>query len=183
MQKFLRQIPNMLSVIRLLMIPLFAVLYFSDNSVYLTAGIYILAWATDILDGWLARHFGWITELGKILDPLADKAMQFIAALCFTITDRIFLFLLIPLVIKELTMLVGALIIIRTQKLVEPSHWYGKFASAFIFVCSVVLILIRNNAVLNTVLCFMMLAVMLFALVMYYIKDFKGKYNLSLKRK
>ncbi len=184
MKKYFRHIPNILSVIRLLMIPLFAVAYFdTDASVYLAAGIYVLAWATDVLDGFLARHFRWISELGKILDPLADKLMQITVAVCFSVTDRIFLLLAVPLVLKEFCMLVGALIIIRKQKAVEPSHWYGKFASAFIFVCSVAVIIVRNNTVLNTAMSIAMLVVMLFALAMYYFHDFRGKYDLGLKRK
>lgn len=184
MKKHLRHIPNILSVIRLLMIPLFAVTYFdSTKNVYVAAGVYVLAWATDVLDGFLARRFRWISELGKILDPLADKLMQITVAICFSVTDRIFLLLAIPLVLKELCMLVGALIIIRKQKVVEPSHWYGKFASAFIFVVSVAVIIIRDNAVLNTVAAAAMLAVMLFALAMYYFHDFRGRYDLGLKRK
>lgn len=183
MQRILRQIPNMLSVLRLLMIPAFVLLYFKDGAEPYTAAIYILAWATDVLDGWLARRNGWITDLGKILDPLADKLMQLAAAVCFTISDRIFLIVLIPLILKELCMLAGALLIMRTQKLVEPSHWYGKFASAFIFLCSVALILVRGCAILDIILACAMLAVMLFALVMYYFRDFRGKYNLSLLHK
>lgn len=177
-----RQIPNILSVLRLFMIPLFVVFYFKDSeapAVYYTAGIYILAWTTDILDGFLARHNGWITEAGKILDPVADKLMQLTVAICFTVDNRIFLFLLVPTVIKELAIIIGALIIIKKQKSVEPSHWYGKAASAALFLCSVIRIVFRGNDTLDIVLCTVMVTVMLFALVMYYIKDFRGKYVLK----
>ncbi len=183
--KFKRQIPNILSVIRLFMIPVFAVCYFRYDTGYgplVAAGVYILAWATDILDGYLARRNNWITELGKILDPLADKLMQLAAAVCFTVDNRVFLMLLIPLVIKELAMLCGALLIMRTQKTVEPSHWYGKAATVIIFLCSMTRILVRGNGTLDPVLAVIMLCVMVFALIMYYFKDFKGKYKLSFRR-
>ena len=94
----------------------------------------------------------------------------------------VFLMLLIPLVIKELAMLCGALLIMRTQKTVEPSHWYGKAATVIIFLCSMIRILVRGNGTLDPVLAVIMLCVMVFALIMYYFKDFKGKYKLSFRR-
>ena len=174
-----RQIPNILSVLRLIMVPVFAVLYFKFTElpgVFYAAGIYILAWATDVLDGFLARRNGWITEAGKILDPLADKLMQATAAVCFTIDNRIFLVLLIPTVIKEIAMLIGAYIVIKKQKRVEPSHWYGKAASVILFLCALTRIIVRGNGTLDIVLCCIMVSVMLAALTLYYFKDFRGKF-------
>lgn len=169
----------MLSILRLIMIPLFIAVYFKypdGKGVYYDAGIYVLAWATDALDGWLARRNGWITEAGKILDPLADKAMQFSAVLCFTIESKMFLIVLIPLVIKELGMLIGSMIIIKKSSTVAPSRWYGKVATCVLFLCALIRILIRGNTALDIVLSIIMLATMLFALIMYYFKAFKGKY-------
>lgn len=178
MNKYLKHTPNLLSVIRLLMIPLFVYAYFNYER-HWSAVIYIVAWATDVLDGFLARRFNWITDIGKFIDPLADKLMQIAAAACFSITDRIFLLLLIPTVIKELGMLIGGLIIIRRAKVVHQAHWYGKFASAALFVGSVAVMLFGKPGVVNTVICLLMFVVIIFATVMYYFKDFKGKYNLS----
>ena len=178
-----RQIPNMLSILRLLMIPLFVVLYFKypeGNAVYITAAVYFLAWATDVLDGWLARRNNWITEAGKIIDPLADKLMQITVAVCFTVDNRVFLCLLIPLLVKELGMALGALVIIKQTKAVMPSRWYGKAATVLQFGCAMIRIIVRGNETLDTVLAVTMLAAMLFALAMYYFKDFRGKYNIDL---
>ncbi|MBR5746386.1 MAG: CDP-alcohol phosphatidyltransferase family protein [Clostridia bacterium] len=174
-----RQIPNILSVLRLIMIPVFVILYFNYREIpgaFFAAGIYILAWATDVLDGYLARRNGWITEAGKILDPLADKLMQLTVAICYTVDDIIFLALLIPTVIKEIAMLIGAYIVIKKQKHVEPSHWYGKAASVILFLCSLTRIIVRGNFTLDVVLCCIMVSVMLAALTLYYFKDFRGKF-------
>ena len=182
----MKQIPNILSSIRILMVPLFVVLYFSypeGCGVYWTAGVYYLAWVTDVLDGYLARRNNWITNLGKILDPLADKLMQFVVAICFTIDNTIFLCLLIPLVIKEISMLLGALLIVRRKRIVVSSSWYGKLSSVIHFLCALTRIIVRGNPVLDIVLCSLMVSAMVFALVMYYFKDFKGQYNISLFRK
>lgn len=161
------------------MIPAFVVLYFKFDKtpgVFYAAGIYILAWATDVLDGFLARRNNWITEAGKILDPLADKLMQLTVAICFTIENRLFLVLLIPTVLKETAIIIGALMIMKKQKHVEPSHWYGKAASVVLFLCSLVRIIVRGNCTLDVVLCCIMVAVMLSALALYYFKDFRGKF-------
>lgn len=178
-----RQIPNMLSVLRLLMIPAFAVSYFEYTDGYNTliaAGIYVLAWFTDALDGYLARRNSWITDVGKWLDPLADKLMQLAAAICFTIDNKIFLVMLIPLVIKELCMLLGGLFIMKKHKIVVQAHWYGKVATVILFLCAFTRIIVRGNAALDIAIAIVMLCVMIFSLVMYYLKDFKGKYNLEL---
>ena len=73
-----KQIPNILSVIRLLMVPVFIAIYFSDikNAEIWALAVFVAAELTDVLDGYLARKNGWTTEAGKILDPLADKLMQ-----------------------------------------------------------------------------------------------------------
>lgn len=177
-----RQIPNILSVIRLFMIPVFIIYYFEYTALPKTlipAGVFILAWITDALDGYLARRNSWITDIGKILDPLADKLMQIAAAVCFSIDNKIFLVFLIPLVMKEVIMLIGAVIVMRRKKIVVQASWYGKVATVLLFICALARIIVRGSHVFDTVIASVMLASMLFALVMYYFKDFKGKYNIK----
>ena len=71
-------IPNMLGYFRLLLIPVFAMLYLKEQ--YLQAGLVaVLSGLSDVLDGWVARKFNQITELGKVLDPMADKLTQGVA--------------------------------------------------------------------------------------------------------
>ena len=173
----------MLSVLRLLMIPAFVVTYFKyteGGSVFTAAGIYALAWFTDALDGYLARRNGWITDVGKWLDPLADKLMQFTAAICFTVDNKIFLVLLIPLTIKELGMLFGGLFIMRRHKIVVQARWYGKVATVLLFLGAFARILVRGNETFDVALACSLLAVIIFSLIMYYFKDFKGKYKIEL---
>ncbi len=182
--KFKRQIPNMLSVLRLFMIPVFVIFYFRYTDLpqtLIAAGVFVLAWATDALDGYLARRNNWITDIGKLLDPLADKLMQVAAAVCFTVENRIFLLFLVPLVLKEACMLLGAVIIMKNKKVTVQASWYGKIATILLFLCAFTRIIVRGNGALDLALAIFMLAIMLFALVMYYFKDFKGKYNIQLK--
>ncbi len=174
----MRYIPNILSVIRLLMIPLFVYSYFEYNTpsdCYIAAAIYVLAWFTDALDGYLARRNNWITDAGKILDPLADKLMQITAALCFTIDNIMYLVLLIPIVLKELAILVGGILVIKRSKTVVQARWYGKVATVILFLCAFLRIIVRNNATLDIIICTVMVTMLIFSLLMYYLKVFKEK--------
>ncbi len=164
------------------MIPAFVVTYFKCHP-GISATIYVSAWITDALDGYLARRNNWITNVGKILDPLADKCMQFAAAVCFSITDKIFLLVAIPMFIKEIAMLIAAIFIAKSKKVVVASSWYGKAATVLLFLCAFTVILYRGNHAFNVIIAIFMLACMIFSLLMYYFKDFKGKYNLELFRK
>lgn len=172
----------MLSVLRLIMIPAFVVCYFKQKA-YISAIIYVAAWATDVLDGYLARRNNWITDLGKFLDPMADKLMQLAAALCFTMENAVFLIVVIPLLIKEFGMLFASLRITNTQNIVVSSDWYGKLATVLLFVCAFTRLLVRGNPVLDIIIAVFMLACMIFSLLMYYFKVFRGKYKLNLFHK
>ena len=77
----MKHIPNILSALRIVMVGVFAGLFMTGQ--YIAAlSVYVLAFFTDVLDGRLARRHGWITNLGKLLDPLADKLMVVTALLC-----------------------------------------------------------------------------------------------------
>ena len=72
----LKNIPNILSCIRILLVFVFLFVFFVVDNIYLALLIFLIAGATDVIDGYLARRNNWITNLGKILDPVADKLMQ-----------------------------------------------------------------------------------------------------------
>lgn len=178
-----KQIPNMLSCVRLLCIPFFVVLFFTSHR-HLAAGVFCFASATDVLDGYLARRNNWITNVGKILDPVADKLMQFTVLLCLTLSSegtaaKIALTVLILFSLKETAMLVGAIIVLRTKQSVVASVWYGKLATAIIFVITITMILYPDSFVLSAVLCALLVCTFLFALLMYYIKVFRGQYGIK----
>lgn len=81
-------IPNLLSLIRLILIPIYVVIYLNASQLreyFLAAAILAVSCLTDMIDGKIARHFNMISTLGKILDPIADKATQFTLTLCLSI--------------------------------------------------------------------------------------------------
>lgn len=177
-----KQIPNILSVIRLLMVPVFIAIYFSDikNAEIWALAVFAAAELTDVLDGYLARKNGWTTEAGKILDPLADKLMQAAAIISLAVRQPVLIWLVVLFAAKESCMLAGALFIVKKRKAIAPSSWYGKAASA-VFACVVaVLILMWENELLAVILSVLLGAVLVFALLMYYLKVFRGKYGITI---
>ena len=75
-------IPNLLSVVRIALIPVIVWLYSFEQNYHAAIGVILLSAVTDIVDGWIARHFNMISDFGKALDPLADKLTQAALLLC-----------------------------------------------------------------------------------------------------
>lgn len=135
----MKHIPNILSSIRIAMVGLFAWLFLTTKiphpQNYLWAlGVFVLAFVTDVLDGFLARTFNWVTPVGKLLDPLADKLMSITALIVILIGKWegslfwIYLTLVILVVVKEILMVIGGMIMLKQRK-VAYSDWYGKTAT------------------------------------------------------
>ena len=105
MNKKMMNIPNAISVLRIILVPVFAAIYLGakTNADYLFAGA-VLAFSgiTDMLDGKIARRFNMITDLGKVLDPLADKLMSISALICLLIKERIVIWIVVIVIIKEI---------------------------------------------------------------------------------
>ena len=82
-------LPNKLSILRIIMVPLFVVAYFLpfDWAPFVALGIFILAALTDLLDGYIARKYNLVTDLGKLLDPIADKILVCSALFCVAVTN------------------------------------------------------------------------------------------------
>lgn len=137
-------IPNILSYTRILMIPLYLYLYLKANDprdYYKAAGVLILSGVTDALDGIIARETGQITDLGKIIDPLADKLTQVAVIGAMTIKLPYVLPLLILFVLKELYLLINNLLLMRKNIVLDGAMWFGKLATFVFYLCMFVLII------------------------------------------
>ena len=136
-------VPNLLSLFRLVLVPVFAAVFFSPlpEARYWAAGVYALAFLTDIADGWIARHFHQITRLGRILDPMADKLMTFTVIVCIAVSGVIPPWAAILFFLKEATMALGALSMYRKVSDVIPSNWLGKLSTGVFFVVCAALVL------------------------------------------
>lgn len=148
----MKHIPNILSSLRIVMVGVFAWLFCSaypDHPMryWWALGVFVLAFLTDVLDGFLARTFNWITPVGKLLDPFADKLMAITALVVILIAKAqqhdlfwIYFALVILVAVKEILMMIGGLIMLRQRK-VAYSDWYGKTATG-LFAIGMVLTLL-----------------------------------------
>ncbi len=136
-------VPNFLSLLRLAMVPVFAVVFFQPIPAarYWAAGVYALAFVTDIADGYIARRFNQITRLGRILDPLADKLMTFTVIVCITAAGIIPIWAVLIFFCKEAAMGLGALSMLHKIDDVIPSNWLGKISTFVFFVVCAALML------------------------------------------
>lgn len=126
-------IPNLLSMFRLLLIPVIIWLYVEKNSRGWATGILILSGVTDVVDGIIARKFGMISDFGKALDPIADKLTQIAVLFCLVTRFSYMLLPLILLMVKELAAGVLGLIVIRRTGQVYGSVWHGKVNTVLLY--------------------------------------------------
>ena len=131
-------IPNLISLFRLLLIPLLVALYWTGRTLAALI-VFGVSAASDILDGQIARRFDMVTDLGKMLDPLADKLTQGAAAICVA-RNHPQLFLLFGLMaVKELTQAyIGARSMKQTGQAFS-ARWYGKACTVITTTCLMVM--------------------------------------------
>ncbi|MDD6812645.1 MAG: CDP-alcohol phosphatidyltransferase family protein [Lachnospiraceae bacterium] len=126
-------IPNLLGYLRILLIPIFLVLYTrADSTKEYGIAFFTLAlsYFSDFIDGKIARKFDMISDFGKALDPVADKLTQASLAIAITYRYPAMLYFLILFVIKELYMAVMGLLLIHRGKGVKGAQSYGKICTA-----------------------------------------------------
>ena len=180
-----KHIPNVLTILRFFIIPFIIYYLIGDN--YIAAFILLtLSGLTDVLDGAIARKFNFITNFGKLIDPLADKVTQ-LSLLCTLVFKGIIpLWILVIVLLKEAFMVCGASFLYG-RDLVVSSKWYGKSATVLFYLAIAISLLIRQfklDFTFDITLYYLALFMTLFSLVMYfrefYIKGYFKKENLKL---
>jgi len=129
----MHHIPNILSGFRISLIPFFIYQVLMGNM--LTAGIILIISAiTDIVDGYLARRFKWVTDLGKILDPAADKLTQVSICVLFVVQFTQFWVFFVVLILRDLVMLVAAGYFVKHKMPLTGARWFGKISTVVFFI-------------------------------------------------
>ena len=183
-----KHIPNILTVLRFLLIPF--IVYYTIVDQYLLAFIFLtLSGLTDVLDRFIARKFNFITNFGKLIDPLADKTTQIAVLLTLAFKDIIPFWIIIVVAIKEATMIAGASFLYG-KELVVSSKWFGKLATVLFYIAIVCSFGIKywntiaadpTNSVaplpqFDLWVYYLALAATIFSLVMYYVTFYKQGY-------
>jgi cardiolipin synthase len=125
----MRHLPNILSGLRIVLVGVFVWLFMAGS--YLPAlSVFVFAFFTDVLDGQLARANGWVTNVGKLLDPLADKLMTLAALICIYLgkLKTVYLVLFLLMIAKETLMVIGGLFMAK-RNIVAMADWPGKIAT------------------------------------------------------
>lgn len=174
-------IPNLLSMFRLVLIPVYIAIYLNAENAadyYLAAGILAVSCLTDMIDGKIARHFNLISSVGKILDPLADKATQFTLIICLNIKYNFLLYLVILFVLKESFQLIAGGINLRKGRMLKGALISGKVCTTILFVSLIILVMLPNlSADVVKIIAFIDAIFMLIAfaeyVIAYFFKDSK----------
>ena len=165
----LKQIPNILTVLRFFLIP-FAV-YYVMNDQYVMAIIFItISGLTDVLDGAIARKFNFITNFGKLIDPLADKMTQLSLLGALVLKNIIPIWILVIVLLKEIAMVIGASFLYG-KELVVSSKWYGKAATVLFYLAIIVSMFLKDFSIDNTIglaIYYIAVAMTIFSLIMYF---------------
>ena len=138
-------IPNLLSLLRLLLIPVYVIIYLQAQEpadYFLSGAILAVSCLTDLVDGKIARHFNMVSTVGKVLDPLADKATQFTLIVCLAIKHNILWYLVGLFCLKEMFQLVAGYLNLRKGRMLKGALFSGKICTTVLFITLTLLIVV-----------------------------------------
>ena len=188
--KILKYVQNALTVLRFLLIPIIVIACVQGQYI-LAIAVLSISGLTDILDGTIARKYNYITDFGKLMDPLADKATQISLLTTLFIKGAIPIWILAIVVLKEFCMVSGASFLYG-KELVVSSKWYGKLATVLFYVAMVISLFLEqignttNNiikaiGIADTIIYYLAVITTIASLIMYmkafYIQGYLKKNN------
>ncbi len=126
-------VPNLLSALRILLIPVFMWSYLRRENITATVVLLAASGLTDMLDGFIARRFHMVSEFGKALDPLADKLTQLAMLCCLVLRFPRLLWLIIVLCVKECFVASTQLLVLHRTDMVLGAEWHGKLTTLLLY--------------------------------------------------
>lgn len=180
-RKEIFSIPNIIGYVRILLIPVFMYIYIGADTLedyYLAAGVVLISSFSDLFDGMIARKFNMVTELGKLIDPLADKLSHAGMIICLLTRFKLMWLLFAIFVVKEGFMSVMGLVLLRRSgKKLDGATWFGKVCTALLFLSMFALFLLPELAhSISDIIIYANSAVMLLTLILYipvFVKMYK----------
>lgn len=167
-------IPNMMSMFRIVLIPVMIAAYTKYHHVVATILLLIVSGISDIADGWVARKFDMMSDFGKVLDPIADKLTQLALMLCLVFGRPHMWYLVILLVVRETIMFFGGLFSFYRTGEVGGAEWHGKAATCVIYATMVLhIVWIDIPDGISDILLIACFAMMALSLVLYSIRNIK----------
>ena len=169
-------LPNKLTLLRVLLIPFFVAFLLVPGipyGNYIAVAIFIIASLTDLLDGKIARKYNLVTNFGKFMDPLADKLLVCAALICLVASEQLAAWIVIIIISREFIISGFRLIAADNDIVIAASYW-GKFKTTFQMVMIIVLLLDLPYAlwdILGIVLTYISLALTIISLIDYLYKN------------
>lgn len=173
-------IPNVLSLFRLALIPVYVVIYLSavePREYYLAAAILAVSCLTDLIDGQIARRFNMMTTLGKFLDPVADKATQFTLIVCLAVRYPVLWYLTAFFVVKESFQLIAGAFKWRKGKILNRALLSGKICTTVLFTSLILMVMIPTLTQETVTIIAIVDGVFLLISFVHYILAYCGKVN------
>ncbi len=133
LKKQILTIPNALSLLRILLVPVFMYLYMAKENTLWTAIVLIISCASDVIDGPIARKFNQVSDVGKALDPVGDKLTQIGLMVCLIVKYPLMWVPAVIIVVKEITSGILGLVTIKKAKVVKGAVWHGKLTTVLLF--------------------------------------------------
>lgn len=171
--KDLFSIPNILSYIRIALVPVFAVLFLTGHTT-LALVVFLVASLTDAADGFIARHFNMTTSIGKVLDPFADKLLKITVLSCFVYTNIIPLWFLIAMFVVDLTLIIFASILFKREIIIK-SNIIGKAGTIIIAIGVLLAFFASQVNPAHTIVLYTGLAVVVASAISYLVTYLKIK--------
>ncbi len=161
-------IPNLLSLVRILLIPIIIWLYCAQKAYMHTFIVIAISGFTDIIDGKIARKFDMVSDVGKVLDPIADKLTQAALVICLIARYPWMWALLALFAVKECLMLLWGYLTLKSTDTINGAKWYGKLSTVVLYAVMMILVLFVDiPQAIATALMLLCGGIMLLSLVMY----------------
>ncbi|MBQ2943479.1 MAG: CDP-alcohol phosphatidyltransferase family protein [Ruminococcus sp.] len=172
--RYIFTVPNILSYFRILLIVPFVILFLRGE--YLWSAVCIItSGLTDCIDGFLARKLNQITQLGKMLDPVADKLTLLAVGVCLSVVEPMIIPVIIILVAKDMLMLIGASLMLKNKVMPFASEWYGKVGTVCFYVSVAAIVVfdlilkVKHFDIVSLILLSITAVIMIYSLIRYYL--------------
>ncbi|MBQ3562332.1 MAG: CDP-alcohol phosphatidyltransferase family protein [Clostridia bacterium] len=163
-----------MSIFRILLIPIIWYLYVVKEDYAFTAALVVLSGATDVVDGFIARKFNMISELGKFIDPIADKLTQAALIYCLISRFRNMLFVFILMAVKETLNAVSFLILKKKTGKMLSASWHGKLATVLLYAMLFLhIVWFGIPSAVSNIFIMVTAAAMVLSLVLYLVRNIK----------
>lgn len=170
-------IPNLITLFRLFLVIPISYIFLNYNTIpnpnYFVVSIILLAFVSDITDGFVARKTGQISEMGKLIDPLADKTLTSVIITFLWVLHYVPLLYLLILLIRDLVIFSGGIYLTRKTMTITPSNNFGKFTIFSIGIYFLTLLLLPKGNALSVIMMYFSGFLSIASIFVYFIRGIK----------